>query len=334
MREKLLNYIENSFLNELLKKNTITDISFNGENIFYQDNNLGRRKSNLKISLNDASDFIRQIANLSESQFSYASPVLDISVGRYRINATHGAITKFNNEKSLSFSIRIASLSPRIKNPSDFLSSEGFTFLDRVIKNNISVVIGGKTGTGKTELQKYLLSLVNTYGRIIAIDNVSELESLRVNKDLDLTYWQVNKDIKHGGFDDLIKNAVRNNPDWLVVAEARGEEMSSVINSAMSGHPIITTIHSKDVESMPYRMARMALINNKQEIFEDIIYTIKTHFPIYIYLGKKIVDGTIKRYVEAIGEYHNDKMNVIYDVSNGFNLKKLSKELKKELGYE
>ena len=81
-------------------------------------------------------------------------------------------------------------------------------------------------------------------------------------------------------------------------------------------------------------MARMALINNKQEIFEDIIYTIKTHFPIYIYLGKKIVNGTIKRYVETIGEYHNDKMNVIYDVSNGFNLKKLSKELKKELGYE
>ncbi len=171
------------------------------------------------------------------------------------------------------------------------------------------------------------------YGRIIVIDNVSELETIRVNPNLDITYWQVNEENKFAKFESLIKNATRNNPDWLVVAEARGEEMSSVINSAMSGHPIITTIHSKEVETMPYRMSRLALINNKQETFEDIMYEVKTHFPVYIYLDKITINKEIKRYIKSIGEYVNNHMNIIFDKDIGFMKDNISLPLKRELGY-
>lgn len=54
MNEKLKNYLENSFLKELLNKDSITDISYNGEDIYYQDNYLGRQKFDKKISYREA----------------------------------------------------------------------------------------------------------------------------------------------------------------------------------------------------------------------------------------------------------------------------------------
>ena len=50
MNEKLLEYIETSFLKELLTNENITDISFNGEEIYYKDNLKGRVKSEISIS--------------------------------------------------------------------------------------------------------------------------------------------------------------------------------------------------------------------------------------------------------------------------------------------
>ena len=73
---KLIDYIENSFLRTLILNPNVTDISYNGESIFYLDNETGRQKSDIKISFDIAKDFVRQIANLSEKQFSFQSPQL------------------------------------------------------------------------------------------------------------------------------------------------------------------------------------------------------------------------------------------------------------------
>ena len=69
--KKLVGYLETSFLSDLLKEDTITDISYNGEYIFYLDNKFGRLKRNVEVEPLLVRDFIRQIANLSEKQFSY-----------------------------------------------------------------------------------------------------------------------------------------------------------------------------------------------------------------------------------------------------------------------
>lgn len=111
---KLIEYLENSFLSLLLKDSDVTDISFNGEDIYYLDNKYGRLKSDIKISYQTAKDFIRQIANLAEKQFSYQNPELDISFGRYRMNALHQSVCRKHNSESVCFSIRLSSTSFKI----------------------------------------------------------------------------------------------------------------------------------------------------------------------------------------------------------------------------
>jgi len=216
MYKEFEEYIANSFLETLIKKDSVTDISFNGKELFFLDNIKGRQKADISPTKVEALDFIRQIANISEKQFSFSEPLLDVSVGRYRINAVHSSITKVDDEKTVSFSLRIASLRNRILDDPSFMSSDEKEYLLKLLKNKESIVVAGATGSGKTELQKYLLQSLEKYVRVIVIDNIQELEGLMNKEDLDLTYWQVSTNMKDRTFISLIKNALRCNPDWLV----------------------------------------------------------------------------------------------------------------------
>lgn len=315
----LIDFIENSFLKELISDSLITDVSFNGEAIFYQHNNYGRRRSEIEINCDQVHDFLRHIANLGEKQFSYSNPLLDLSFGRFRLNAVHYSLGRFNNNKTSTFSLRLASITPRISLDGSFMPTEVAKLLEILVKNKQSIVIGGPTGSGKTELQKYLISLIPDYSRIIIIDNVQELGYAANNEHLDITNWLVNEHITFGSFQELIRNSLRSHPDWLIIAESRGREMIDVLNAAMTGHPVITTIHAKSVENIPNRMVRMILMNGQETRYEEAQQDILDHFKFYIYINKGIShEGKIMRYIDTMAEIdaQNRKMNIIYEQKN------------------
>ena len=320
-KEKLLSFITTSFLKDLLFDPDITDISYNGQNIFYLHNHQGRRKSDIQVSEVEVRDFIRQIANLTEKQFSYQSPKLDVSVDKYRINAVHTSIARINNEKCINFSIRIAGDTPRITKESTFLNAELISLFDVLVNSHVSLIIGGMTGSGKTEFQKYLISVVPQYSRLIIIDNILELDNLHLGDQLDINVWQSDEKSEETNIQELVKNALRSNPDWLIVAESRGKEMIEVLNSAMTGHPIITTVHAFDINSMPTRIARMVMMNSKEQNFDVLMQDIFYNFRFYIYLKREIKDdGMVLRYIEEVSEFdENGNKSCIYRRSKGKN---------------
>lgn len=332
---KVCTYIENSFLNPLIKNPDITDISYNGKKIFYLDNKNGRMLSDINIDYGQAKDFVRQIANLCEKQFSYQTPQLDVSVSRYRINAVHQCIAKRSNDDVINFSIRIASSKLRINEKSGFLTPELVEFFDILMDKHVSIVIGGETGCGKTEFQKYLLSRMKSNTRVIVIDSALELDFEDLNPDIDLNIWQANDEIEDRNTQALIKNALRSNPDWLIAAEARGKEMVDVLNSALTGHPIITTIHAFDCKSMPSRMTRMVLSGTKNSSFNDVFYDLSYHLRVYVYLKRKIQkDGKVIRYISEIYYLNNKNWEPIYIKEKTGKFYKFSKELKEFLNIE
>lgn len=175
------------------------------------------------------------------------------------------------------------------------------------------------TGSGKTELQKYLLTRMNDNARVIAIDNILELDQLSLKNQLDLNIWQVDENRDLVSIQRLVKTALRSNPDWLIVAEARGEEMLEVLNSSLTGHPIITTIHAFDILSMPNRMVRMVMMNAQTLRFDDVYQDISYHLRFYIYLKRKYdADGFVQRYISSIAYLDSGGMEEIYG-SDGFN---------------
>lgn len=313
MNEKLLNYIEDSFLKPLLTSSGVTDISYNGSKIFYLHNKEGRKKSDITITSNEVMDFLRQIANFSEKQFSFTNPFLDISIGKYRINAVHPSLVRVKNEKSCSFAIRIGSEDSRVMDDFNFINELGRRILQKALEDEESIVIAGPTGSGKTELQKYLLLTLKDNTRVIVIDNIEELEFVRVNENLDLTSWQISPNNTNASINELVRNALRSNPDWLVIAESRGKEMNEILNSVMTGHPIITTLHAKALEDIPLRICRMVEMDEVTEKHENILNDIYEHIKYCVFVNRKITKSGVSRYVESIGELQRDRtMKIIY----------------------
>lgn len=327
---KVIEYIENSFLKELLSNENITDISFNGDSLFYQDNLKGRLKANIEISQKEVYDFLRQIANLSDSQFSYTDPILDISVGKYRINATHFAFSRKNRNKVVNFSFRIGFDHLRIKEDESYITKKCVSLINLFIKNKYSLVIGGLTSSGKTELQKFFIAKFPSATRIIVIDNVDELDADFINPSLDIQTWLNLEKDKKINFDVLVKNALRSNPDYLIVSEARGEEMLAILNSAMSGHPTITTIHAKDIYSMYSRMCRMCMLKNQALKYDETLIDIYDHFKLIIHVKKEITENNIiRRYVDSIATNRFNQIKVLYKYPDKYF--KLPKSVKYDL---
>ena len=316
--EKIVNYIESSFLQELLKDENITDISYNGSAVYYLHNLSGRAKSKIQISQADAKDFIRQIANITEKQFSYQSPIVDVTAGKYRLNAVHNSIGRYKEEQSITFSLRIASTKPRITDKSGFLTKELISLFKTLIQNRIPIIIGGITGSGKTEFQKYLFSKMEDNTRVIVIDNVLELSQIQTSEYLDINVWQADEKNINTSIQNLVKNALRSNPDWLIIAESRGGEMLEILNSTMTGHPVITTIHAQSVEGMPNRIARMVMMNDKRSDYQEVLQDVYDNYPIHIYLKRKIKNKKVYRFIDTIAMFDKKgKIHRIYEHSEG-----------------
>ena len=308
-------YLENSFLSPLLVQEGVTDISYNGESLFYVSNDKGRQRSSIEAKKEDVSSFLRQIANLTERQFSVQSPILDVSFGRYRINAVNSSLARRRNQKTYTFSLRLESNNCKITDNSGFFDKKSMQILRRLIKEGESIVIGGKVSSGKTELQKWILQNMVPCTRVIVIDNVEELDMVE-NENIDLTTWLVSEQGKGVSFSSLIKNALRNDPDYIVIAEARGEEMLDALLSAMSGHPIITTIHAQELEAMPHRVARLSMIGNRRLFKDELMEDISRHLRYYVYVEKETTkDGSIRRFIKEIGKLDEDsqKMTLLYE---------------------
>lgn len=324
-KSALITYIESSFIKDIIVKKDVTDISYNGRDIFYTSNESGRHKYEATISLSEANDFVRQLANISEKQFSYINPILDINIGKYRINAVNLTVGKLVDEGAITFSIRIASGDLRIRHDEKYMNKDLEDLFDILLLNHISLIIAGLPGSGKTELQKYLVSRINENERIIIIDHTIELATLQNILPHDITLWQADERNNEASISNLIKNGLRNNPDWMIISEARGGEMSDILNSALTGIPLITTIHSFDAFSAPNRMSRMVMQADKKMEFKDVLDNIVEHFKIYIYLKKYQDDKNhIHRYISSIVEIEpNGNKNEIYH--DDLNKKKYAK---------
>ena len=245
--QKIINIIEQSFLRELLSDTNITDISYNGKDLYYFSSLVGR-KFYKRIDDNEVAIFLRNIANHANERFSYSDTFLDISVDKYRLSAMHYAVSRFGYEQSYSFALRINH--HFLKSAQTYLNDQEEAVLKMIITEGKSLIISGTTGVGKTTLQKYLVTLLPPNTRVLVIDNVLELGEIHsLNETLDLTLWQT-KTNNETEIKDFVQKALRFHPDYLIIAESRGSEMREILQGAISGHPNIVTIHAESAEQI------------------------------------------------------------------------------------
>jgi type IV pilus assembly protein PilB len=117
-----------------------------------------------------------------------------------------------------------------------------------------AILVTGPTGSGKTTTLYATLNLLNEESRnIVTVEDPVEYRLENVN--------QVQTNPKAGlTFANALRSILRQDPDIILVGEVRDRETGVIaIEAALTGHLVLTTLHTNDAPSTPLRLIEMGI---------------------------------------------------------------------------
>jgi flagellar protein FlaI len=262
--EKLMYYIVRDYIgygkiDPLMRDHMIEDISADGVNIpiYVWHREYESLPTNIVYkSVEELDSFIVRLAFIAGKQISIASPLLDASLpDGSRIQMTYGSeITR----RGSTFTIRRFRVDPlTISDLIAFktLSAEMAAYFWYAIENRASVLVGGGVAAGKTTLLNCLSMFIKPEFKVVSVEDTAELNLPHEN-------WipsvaRAGSEKKHAGdvtLYDLLKAAVRQRPDYIIVGEVRGDEAYTLFQAMATGHLGMCTIHAESVDSAIHRL--------------------------------------------------------------------------------
>lgn len=135
------------------------------------------------------------------------------------------------------------------------LSDQNYEKIQKIIKDPHGLVISsGPTGSGKTTTIYEILKILNTEQvHISSIEdpveyNIEGVSQIQVNSKVDLTFAKG------------LRAIVRQDPDIIMVGEIRDKETVEIaVNSAMTGHLVLSTMHANDAATTLNRLLDMGI---------------------------------------------------------------------------
>ncbi len=122
-------------------------------------------------------------------------------------------------------------------------------FLHRAVVLHQTIVVAGKTGSGKTTFMKALVEEVPKHERLITIEDTAELVLPSHDNKLHLFYSKNAQGTSAVTAKQLLEACLRLRPDRIFLAEVRGEEAYYFLRLAASGHPgSVTSLHAGSCE--------------------------------------------------------------------------------------
>jgi pilus assembly protein CpaF len=122
-------------------------------------------------------------------------------------------------------------------------------FLEGCVRGKKSILVSGGTGTGKTTLLNCLSQAIPSKERIICVEDTHELQLEHPH----VVFLECRNGNNEGkgkiSIRDLVKNALRQRPDRIIIGECRSDEALDMLQAMNTGHSgSMTTIHANNPE--------------------------------------------------------------------------------------
>ena len=264
MDSLVFSQIDFGLLMPLLENDDITDISYsNGGQLWVKSLSKGVYPEHIEGLTNEVMEKLAfQCSNVMGKTFNMAHPLLDAESAELRLNFVHDSIAT----NGIAVLIRKTPAKIRLNKEKlvkeDYVSLKLHDFLIECVQGHCNILVSGETGSGKTELVKYLASHIKEDEKIITIEDTLELHLDKIYPTRDIVAMKTNN---IASYSDVLVACMRQNPRWILLSEVRSAEaVMAVRNSISSGHNILSTIHSDKASSIPMRL--YSLLESSQDI--------------------------------------------------------------------
>jgi pilus assembly protein CpaF len=274
----------------------------------------------------DCLEFFRRAVRLrgvtGDHSITDAAPIAEANVG----SVARLCVAKrpaVSGQALLKAAIRIPARS-KVRDLSDYVHAavmpDGVaTFLEACVQARVNMMIAGGTSTGKTTLLRVLCGMTAPSDHLVVVEDGAELH---LDQDRgDGVPWHalttalstipsVRAETDSGQLTmfDLVRHALRFQPDRLILGESRGEEMAAVCKALMTGHDgSMTTIHAEDAE--------LALDQAVQYVMENQRFTGNEK------MAKRVVEQALHLVIHLANQDGRRRVTGILAVERGGNHK-------------
>lgn len=269
IKDKLLYYIYRDFIGEgridvMMRDGLIEDISCDGPHqpIFLYHRKFESIKSTVKFRDDDELDsFVIRMAQRAGKHVSIAEPILDATMtDGSRLQATlahevsaHGSTFTIRKFRSEPFT------------PPDLVrfgtqSADMLAYWWIAIQHGASAIYAGGTASGKTTSLNAILLFIPHQMKIVSIEDTRELQLPHPNWIAGITrsgFGPRDEMGRQAGEIDmfqLLKNALRQRPEYIIVGEVRGKEAYNLFQAMATGHAAYGTMHADSVDAVIHRL--------------------------------------------------------------------------------
>ncbi len=255
LRRNLLGYDK---INPLLYDPYIEDISCDGVEIpvYVYHTKYLNIESNISFKEEELDSFVIKMCQLNNKHISVSQPIVDATIeDGSRLQAILG---RDITPRGSSFTIRKFRKDPIT--PIDLLGFktcdlEMLVYLWLVIENGYNILFAGGTASGKTSMLNATSLFMPSTAKIVSIEDTRELLLYHNNWVSGIARESFASDSTgEVSMYDLLRAALRQRPDFIIVGEVRGNEALTLFQAMSTGHATSSTMHAGDVQTVINRL--------------------------------------------------------------------------------
>ena len=235
----------------ILQDPNIEDISADGVNVpiyvYHKDPRFGSVRTNRMFKTRTELDsFIMKLSERCGKTISIANPLLNGTLpDGSRVQATFESDIA---RRGSNFTIRKFTEKPLT--PVDLLKYGTIdltvmAYLWLAVEYGSSVLISGGTASGKTSLLNVLSLFIKPQLKIISIEDTAELRLCHQHWIPQVARVPIAGEKKEIDLYQLLKESLRQRPDYIIVGEVRGMEAYVLFQQIALGHAALSTIHAE-----------------------------------------------------------------------------------------
>ena len=271
----------------------ITDINFNGADVWVEHLKRGIYKVEVQLPAEFVSQFSIRVSNVVSSQINKYNNVLEAETDILRISIIHSSATNTGYAISIRKTPAVMRMTVENMLKEQYCSGELLIFLINCIRARMNMVFCGRLSKSSfQQLSKY----IPKEEKVMTIEDNLEIHYKEINPGSNCVELKVDEEFFP--YTKAIKTALRQNPQWVLLSEARSVEVKYLLECFSTGLHGLTTLHTDDTRKIPDRIQNMMQDAYAATRLENDIYSFLN---VGVLLRKKVTERQkVVRFIDQI----------------------------------